>query len=166
VALSINQLSAANGSANVTPQTPKKSREAVADSWEDDLSSGEDETVDETVDGPKKTTDFPSAPPPTPAFGNDPVQYDLGGYDPTAQSEARSSPRLRSDVRPDKTDAAAKRMIAGALGIRTPRKTEEQKEYESALRKKEARRRDEERQATKAAEEAEKQAKAAIWSDQ
>ena len=162
VAPSINKLSIADRKGAVIPETHKQSKEAVADSWEDDLSSGEDDIAA----GPDKAADYPIAPPPTPASGRAAVHYEIGDLNPTERLEAQSFPRPRSEARPDKTDAAAKRMIAGALGIRAPRKTEEQKEYEEALKRKEARRRDEARQAKKAAEEAEQQAKAAIWSDQ
>jgi hypothetical protein len=68
-------------------------------------------------------------------------------------------------VRPEKTDAVAKRMIAGALGVRAPKQTEEQKAYDRAVKEKETRRRNLEKEvAAKAEEEAEK-AKAAVWND-
>lgn len=68
-------------------------------------------------------------------------------------------------MRPEKTDAVAKRMIAGALGVRAPKQTEEQKAYDRAVKEKETRRRNLEKEvAAKAEEEAEK-AKAAVWND-
>jgi hypothetical protein len=68
-------------------------------------------------------------------------------------------------VRPEKTDAVAKRMIAGALGVRAPKQTEEQKAYDRAVKEKETRRRNLEKEvAAKAEQEAEK-AKAAVWND-
>lgn len=71
----------------------------------------------------------------------------------------------RSSARPDKTDAMAKRMIAGALGVRAPKRTEEQKAYDKAIKEKEIKRRNTEKEASlRAKEEAERQ-KAAVWDD-
>jgi len=71
----------------------------------------------------------------------------------------------RPGARPEKTDAVAKRLIAGALGVRAPKKTEEQKAYDKAIRDKELKRRDMEKEAaTKDLADAEK-AKRAIWED-
>ncbi len=66
-------------------------------------------------------------------------------------------------VRPDKTDAAAKRMIAGALGIKAPKKTEEQRAYDRALKEKEMKRRNQEKEAAAKAKEEAERAKAAVW---
>jgi len=51
----------------------------------------------------------------------------------------------------------AGRLIAGALGVRTPKKSEETREYERAVKEKEQRKRREEKEA-KAKEEEEKEA--------
>ena len=59
----------------------------------------------------------------------------------------------------------AKRMIAGALGVRAPKRTEEQKAYDKAIKEKEIKRRNAEKEAAiRAKEEAERQ-KAAVWDD-
>jgi hypothetical protein len=59
----------------------------------------------------------------------------------------------------------AKRLIAGALGVRAPKMTEEQRAYDRAVKEKEIKRRIvEKEEAAKAQEEAEK-AKAAAWND-
>ncbi|MCJ1308137.1 hypothetical protein MMC25_001789 [Agyrium rufum] len=68
-------------------------------------------------------------------------------------------------VRPEKTMATASRLIAGALGVRAPKKNEEQKRYEDAVREKERRRIGEEREAKRRAEEEKERAKAAVWDD-
>jgi len=68
-------------------------------------------------------------------------------------------------VRPEKTDAVAKRMIAGALGVKAPKKTEEQRAYDRAIKEKEMKRRNKEKEdEARKKEEAEK-AKAAVWED-
>jgi len=68
-------------------------------------------------------------------------------------------------MRPEKTDAVAKRLIAGALGVRAPKKTEEQRAYERAVKEKEIKRRNGEKEAKIRAEEEAKRAKAAAWDD-
>lgn len=67
------------------------------------------------------------------------------------------------EKRPEKTDAVAKRMIAGALGIRAPKKTEEQKRYEQAIKESEKGRREREREEVRRREEAAERAKREIW---
>lgn len=70
-----------------------------------------------------------------------------------------------SERRGEKTDAVAKRLIAGALGVRAPKMTEEQRAYERAVKEKEVKRREKEKEAlAKAKVEAEK-AKRAVWDD-
>lgn len=68
-------------------------------------------------------------------------------------------------MRGEKTDAVAKRLIAGALGIRAPKKTEEQKGYEKAVRGREVKRREEERESVKRQEEERNKGRAAVWDD-
>jgi len=67
--------------------------------------------------------------------------------------------------RPEKTTTVAGRMIAGALGVRAPRRTEEEREYDRVMREKEKKRRDEEREG-KRREDAERERRlAAVWND-
>ena len=68
-------------------------------------------------------------------------------------------------MRPEKTDAVAKRMIAGALGVKAPKKTEEQKAYDRAIRENEIKRRNQEREAAARAKEEAERAKAAVWDE-
>lgn len=56
-------------------------------------------------------------------------------------------------------------MIAGALGVRAPKKTDEQRAYERAVREKEIKRRNGEVEARRRADEEAKKAKAAAWDD-
>ena len=72
------------------------------------------------------------------------------------------SPR-RPGSRPEKQTAVAGRLIAGALGVRTPKKTEEQRAYDKAMVEKEVRRREKERQTKKREEEEAEKARAAVW---
>ena len=86
--------------------------------------------------------------------------YGYGGIDGVA--EARGE---RPTSRPEKTDAVAKRMIAGALGVKAPKKTEEQKAYDKAIKEKEIKRRNQEKEAAARAKEDAERAKAAVWDD-
>ena len=69
------------------------------------------------------------------------------------------------DIRPEKTDAVAKRMIAGALGVRAPKKTDEQRAYDRAVKEKEMRRRNAEKEAKAKVEEEAKRARESVWGD-
>jgi len=66
-------------------------------------------------------------------------------------------------VRPEKTNAVASRLIAGALGVKAPRRTEEQRAYDKAMRDKEEKKRTAEREQKRADEERRERAKRDIW---
>ena len=68
-------------------------------------------------------------------------------------------------MRPEKTTASAARMIAGALGMRTPKRTEEQRQYDKAMREKEIKRKEREKEERKREEAERERAKAAMWDD-
>lgn len=143
----------------------KKKQPALADSWEDEDVSDSGEETDRPL-SPQQSADYPSAPPPTPispTYSSHSRETFTSpyGYSADSISDARTE-RL---ARPEKTDAVAKRMIAGALGVKAPKKTEEQRAYERAVKEKEIKRRNQEKEsAARAKEEAEK-AKIAIWED-
>ena len=148
-----------------TPSASKKKKE-VAESWEDE-DSGDDTDVPNSALQPNS---FPSAPPPTPispsisssdrdAFVN-PYGYGGGGG-----SSSLSPSTTRAGARPEKTDAVARRLIAGALGVKTPKMTEEQRAYDRAVKEKEIKRRNLEKEAAAKAEEDALKAKAAAWND-
>ena len=147
------------------PQSASKKKREVAESWEDE-DSGDDNDRPNSPRQPS-SKNFPSAPPPTPispsisysdrdAFVN---PYGYGGSSSLGAIPETKRPR------PEKTDAVAKRLIAGALGVKAPKRTEEQKEYDRALKEKEIRRRNLEKEAAARAEEEAEKAKAAAWND-
>ncbi|KAK1755761.1 hypothetical protein QBC47DRAFT_381192 [Echria macrotheca] len=176
------------------PKTEKKKPASpVADSWEDeDVSSasdggddepGSDHSASEQNEGADRHGKSSrggagqagtTAPPPTPMSptysskrpfspGNlNAAPFDLPyGPDTGDNTGAPAS----ATIRPEKTDAVARRMIASALGVKVPKQTEEQKKYDKAMREKERRRREEEKERErKRAEEAAK-AKQAVWED-
>ncbi|CZS90885.1 uncharacterized protein RCO7_11590 [Rhynchosporium graminicola] len=162
---SLNKLS-------INPQSSKSSfslqkKQTVSESWDDeDLEDSGDDT-DRPLSA-HQSADYPSAPPPTPispstSFARDTTfvnPYGYGGIDGVAEQRSE-----RPNSRPEKTDAVAKRMIAGALGVKAPKKTEEQKAYDKAIREKEIKRRNQEKEAAVRAKEDAERSKAAVWDD-
>lgn len=142
---------------------PKKKSAPVADSWEDDEGSDTETEDTQNALAQSKTEDPPGVPPPTPVSPTTP----FASYGPDGEEikPVRELPQVRGsrdpDRRPDKTTSVAARLIAGGLGIRAPKKTEEQREYENAMREKERKRKDDDKKA-KANEE---KVKASVWED-
>jgi hypothetical protein len=141
-----------------------KKKQPVADSWDDEeLESGDD--TDQPLSH-QQSADYPSAPPPTPISPSSSFARQTFitpfGYAIDCESDARSE---RASLRPEKTDALAKRMIAGALGVKAPKKTEEQKAYDRAIKENEIKRRNQEREAAARAKEEAERAKAAVWDE-
>lgn len=148
------------------PTRFKPKKEEVVDSWEDEDVSSDSETESNSKTAhPDGHPEGTAAPPPTPISptynkaSQPPPSSTSGGYHPA--SDAPLSPTAR----PEKTDAVARRMIAGALGLRAPRQTEEQKAYDKAIREKERKRREEEKAAEAKKQEEAAKARAAIWED-
>lgn len=69
------------------------------------------------------------------------------------------------EKRPEKTTAVAGRLIAGALGVRAPKRTDEEKEYDRVMREKERKRRTEEKERERREKEETEARKKAIWDD-
>jgi len=142
-------------------KSKSKPKKVVADSWEDEDASSGSESDNSTIgaeDGDKQGV---AAPPPTPVS---PTYRTTGAFSPNswpASPPGDSSPSKR----PEKTDAVARRMIAGALGVKAPKPTEEQRAYEKAIREQERKRRDAEKAAEKTRQEEAERAKAAVWTD-
>ncbi|KAF3901398.1 hypothetical protein AA313_de0205129 [Arthrobotrys entomopaga] len=164
-----------NPNGKKAPVPIKKKKKEVADSWDDDLSSGdeaENQVNDDQENGSILSDASPSlipAPPaPTPAVATPYLDSSDNGagsspyyaYDPDTHSRAGGFGEAVEGQRQAKTDAVARRMIASALGVRS-RSTKEQKEYEASLKKKHQ----EEREERKREEVEREKAKAAIWDD-
>lgn len=115
---------------------------------------------------PTVSADYPAAPPPTPITPSILSERTNLFTESWNSSPARDpSGNGQSDRRPEKTDAVAKRMIAAGLGLRAPKKTEEQKAYDKAVKEKELKRIQAEKEAKARQEEEVAKAKAAIWDD-
>jgi hypothetical protein len=98
----------------------------------------------------------------------DNVPYAAGvglGAGAVAGVRGRGGSGAALDRRPEKTTAVAGRLIAGALGVRAPKRTEEEREYDKAMREKERKRRDEERNREKREKEAAEERKRSVWED-
>lgn len=124
----------------------------MADSWED-----------EEIDEPSSPTSSEYHEPhttPTPSISTQPTTSWTNPYEKTSSyTDNNSSKRTR----PEKQTAVAGRMIAGALGMRTPKKTDEQRAYERATKENEIKRRNREKERITREREEEDKAKAAIW---
>ncbi|KAL4809563.1 hypothetical protein BDV18DRAFT_82091 [Aspergillus unguis] len=119
----------------------------------------------------------PLDPPPTPISPQTSqpwVAASSGGYGPTSTtSRSRSTsaststgPNARDpNRRPEKQTAVAGRLIAGALGIRAPKRTEEQRAYDRSVKEQEIKRRNREREEAARLREEDEKAKAAVWED-
>lgn len=96
-----------------------------------------------------------------------------GGYGPTSsrsRSTSSSTPTAATAPgdqarRPEKQTAVAGRLIAGALGIRAPKMSEDQRAYDRAVKEQEIKRRRREKEEAARLKEEEERAKAAIWDD-
>ena len=142
------------------PKHPPASKKKVAESWED-VDSGDDTDVPNSALQP---SNFPTAPPPTPISPSI-LSSDRDAFVSPYGYGSTLTPTPRAGPRPEKTDAVAKRMIAGALGAKVPKMTEEQRAYDRAVKEKEIKRRNMDREAAARAEEEAKKAKAAAWND-
>lgn len=143
---------------------PATKKNAVADSWEDDISSGEDTEKED----PRGAEDLPQAPPPpTPISPTSPCSWSetdsTGLYHSARISDGDS--QFQPSTRPEKQTAVAGRLIAGALGVRVPKKTEEQKAYDRATKEKEVKRRNKEHEARAREKRDTERAKAAVWDE-
>lgn len=156
------------GKTNKHKHKPKPKKEEVAESWEDELSSSGSTTETEGEEQPRPLTESSSVQLPT---RSSPIVDSFPYSNPTiptvssggvfSSTTTRVTRPQSDDKRPEKSAAAASRLIAGALGVRVPKMTQEQREYEKVVREKERRRREEEKE--KAKEEERKIA--AIWED-
>ncbi|KAL1862147.1 hypothetical protein Plec18167_001069 [Paecilomyces lecythidis] len=153
------------------PTKPKKDAVPIADSWEDELASSGSETEKEEAETSTPLTpsaEGPLAPPPTPispqtgapwTATSEPPPY----ADPVPSNVSGSRSPGPPRVRPAKQTAVAARLIAGGLGIRAPKRTEEQRAYDRAIREQELKRRNREKEEAARAKEEEERAKTAVW---
>ncbi|KAL9046274.1 MAG: hypothetical protein Q9214_000853 [Letrouitia sp. 1 TL-2023] len=149
----------------------KPTATSTIDSWEDEEVNSDSEDLGTS----HEDSSLPNAPPPTPVS---PVAQRRGSrsrpltasssptYKPIVLDQdaiaTSSQPRIS---RQEKSTAVAGRMIAGALGVKVPPKSEEALAYEKAIRDKEARRIRNEKEAKVRDQEQLTLAKRQIWED-
>lgn len=143
---------------------------------------------------PNNSNTFPRAPPPTPSSPSgasprsqwaaeyeNPYSPSLAGRMNTSMNMSMSmnmsdglvSPARQTfagttaatGARPEKQTVVAGRLIAGALGVRPPKRSDEQRLYEKSIMENELRRREKERGDAKRRLEEAAKAKAAMWDD-
>ena len=124
----------------------------------------------------RSPSDLPCAPPPTPispGFSHNPTRglqpYTsladrFGGLDEDDDSSSRASSRpSSSSARPEKTNATASRMIANGLGVRNPKRTEDENRYDKAARENERKRVENERRQKREFQQKKEQAQKDVW---
>lgn len=158
-------------STSSTPKPAIAAKQPVADSWEDeaDLSS-DDEPKPPLHDGshsastlsPTLSAEGPLDPPPTPIS---PQTSQPWGPAATAAGPTSAASPGGPARRPEKQTAVAGRLIAGALGVRAPKRTEEQRTYDRAVKEQEIKRRNREREEQAKAKEEEERLKTSVWTD-
>lgn len=165
---------------NLKISTKSKQKSApVADSWDDDDDEASSDDDMATPTTPTRAASPPKVPPPTPAspfqsnvrdraaqlpqfsFEGGPGENPGLAFTNNMAGDSRDRRRGDDVRRPEKSAAAASRLIAGALGIRAPKMTAEQREYEKAIKEKEKNRRTEEKQR----KEQEEKGRLAAWED-
>ncbi|CAF9910809.1 MAG: hypothetical protein HETSPECPRED_010186 [Heterodermia speciosa] len=169
---------------------PKATPAQPPDSWEEEALT----TTSSPTSSPTSNTQLPSAatedadsipsvPPPTPISpthrtSNAPrssASQNLNNLEwdnpygaptsPTPHTSAAGNVNGTGGSRPEKSTAAAGRMIAAGLGVRQPKKSEENKAYENAIREKERKRREIQRGKEKERVEEMERAKRGVWED-
>ena len=140
-----------------------KGKTALADSWDQEsISDSDPETGDASSN---HQPSVPNAPPPTPIS---PSLHPIWGSGPGTQNGGYMSASTRDrgqeeKRRPEKSTAAVGRLIAGALGVKAPKKTEEQKAYDRAIKEQEIKRKKREKAAEEREREEAERARSAVW---
>ncbi|KAL9133330.1 MAG: hypothetical protein Q9175_005487 [Cornicularia normoerica] len=154
----------------ISSAAKQKNSKAVADTWEE-AASPSSSSGSITPSPPSSPTDAtPGPPPPTPISPTSShsrkksTDWSIfaSAYNSNSSSSTPRSP-TGSDKRPEKSSAAAGRLIAGALGVKPPKKTEESKAYERAVREKERKRREMAKEEAGKTEREKEEARRAIW---
>ena len=149
---------------------PSQDEKLVAESWDDEVNNGSEEesntkTPERSSHSSKPSESYPSAPPPTPMspqFVNPPPFGASSSGSPIFEGSL-SSRDTSAEQRPEKTTQTASRMIAAGLGVKAPKRTEEQKQYDKATKENEARRISQRKEERRKQEEEREKAKTAIW---
>ncbi|WPG99024.1 Hypothetical protein R9X50_00182900 [Acrodontium crateriforme] len=152
------------------------------DSWEDEADNAVITT--ESSSGRESPAGHPGPPPPTPASPRNalspvqspksmaatspyqvfPSQGPNGQFDPS-HYRSPTAPVGSEERRPEKSTAVASRLIAAGLGVKAPRRTKEEREYDQAMRLQEKKKRDQIKEEEERRKKEAEKAKQAIWDD-
>lgn len=145
----------------------KQAKSEPVDSWEDAADESSDTEAEVPTSAQQYHTETSYAPPSTtilPSFDSRTDVWSPEFSDNKANPSDASKSR-DSEKRPEKTTAIASRLIAAGIGQKAPRRTEEQRRYDQAIKMQEKKKRDQ----AKADEERKKQEKVQaqkdIWED-
>ena len=148
-----------------SPNKKATTSDQVLDSWEDDAlsdSSGENEGQQEKqVKEESALTSNASPASSVPSFlapQSSSTRSNAPSWTSQGASEVRDERR-----RPEKSTAVASRLIAGALGVRAPKKTEDQRAYERGIKEQEVRRRNREKEQREKERLEDEKAKESVW---
>lgn len=161
------------------PRLAKERSAQLADSWEDEV------TDDTRTDGhapvqplSSPVSDVPQAPPTSPispsvrtktTSSGSPFQtFPPFGMNGSFEAEGDASPtssKTDPGRRPEKTISVASRLIAAGIGQKVPRRTQEQREYDQAMKMQEKKKRDNAKEEALRSQREKKKAQAAIWDD-
>lgn len=84
-----------------------------------------------------------------------------GSWEAELDAAGRSDP----DRRPEKTTSVASRLIAAGIGQKAPRRTQEQREYDQAMKLQEKKKRDAAKDEALRAQREKEKAQLAVWED-
>ena len=172
--------SSASTAVFAAPVEPTSSKNGVAESWDEEVASdilanepvvnnstAERESSATSATIPVTQTESKTSAPKSGAsstFVPPHIKYRSAAPSPPSRNGSTTPPST-SERRPEKTNAVAHRLIAGALGVKVPRRTEEQRAYDKAIREQEKKKRDQGREARKKADEEAARAKISVWED-
>lgn len=147
-----------------------KAAEVIAESWEDVSSSDTEMETDADNVSRKYAFKFdqdvlretPGPPPPTPISMRSDESENSACEGRQLPASAKGS-RGEEKKRPEKTTAVAGRLIAGALGLKAPKKTDEQRAYDRATKEQEIKRKTREKAMKDKEREEDEKARAAAW---
>lgn len=162
----------------------KTRKAAPADSWEDEADRDSDTETDgvgitTSPERPSPSNIQIAPPPPTPVSPSagrerglhhpafSPLSFPVAfeGANTPDQTRPRTGTEGGEDKRPEKTTAVAARLIAAGLGQRAPKRTQEQREYDQAMRIQEKKKRDQAREEEERKKREKEAAQKAIWHD-
>ncbi|QIX02084.1 hypothetical protein AMS68_007601 [Peltaster fructicola] len=163
---------------DTTRTSGTKQKTSTVDSWEDEVDNTliEKQTPVQPLSSP--VSEFPEAPPTSPispsvrtkaTSSHSPFQtfppFGMNGSFETDVDIRPTSTTSDHDRRPEKTTSVASRLIAAGIGQKPPKRTQEQREYDQAMKLQEKKRRDAAKEEALRSQREKEKAQLAIWED-